>query len=42
MLRIDLDAGVERPETREFKFDCEAEARRDRGALVRTSDFSRI
>lgn len=34
MLRADLDAGVERPETREFKFDCEAEARRDRGKLV--------
>ena len=34
MLRVDLDAGVERPETREFDFDCEAEARRDRGELV--------
>jgi putative DNA primase/helicase len=34
VLRIDLDAGVERPETREFDFDCEAEARRDRGELV--------
>jgi hypothetical protein len=34
MLRIDLDAGVERPETREFDFDCEAEARQDRGELV--------
>ena len=34
MIRIDLDAGVERPETREFTFDCEAEARRDSGELV--------
>jgi hypothetical protein len=34
MFRIDLDAGVERPETREFDFDCEAEARQDRGELV--------
>ena len=34
MLRVDLDAGVERPETREFDFDCEAEARQDRGELV--------
>jgi putative DNA primase/helicase len=34
MLRIDLDAKCERPETRDFDFDCEAEARRDRGRLV--------
>ena len=34
MLRVDLDAEVERPETRAFDFDCEAEARRDRGELV--------
>lgn len=34
MFRVDLDAGVERPETREFDFDCEAEARQDRGELV--------
>ena len=34
MLRVDMDAGVERPETREFEFDCETEARRDRGELV--------
>jgi hypothetical protein len=34
MLRVDLDAAVERPETRAFDFDCEAEARRDRGELV--------
>ena len=34
MVRVDLDAGVERPETREFDFDCEAEARQDRGELI--------
>ena len=34
MLRVDVDAEVERPETRAFDFDCEAEARRDRGELV--------
>ncbi len=34
MLRIDLDAKCERPETRDFDFDCEAEARQDRGRLV--------
>jgi putative DNA primase/helicase len=34
MLRIDLDAGVERPETREFDFDCETEARQDRSELI--------
>ena len=34
MFRIDLDAGCERPETRDFDFDCEAEAREDRAELV--------
>jgi putative DNA primase/helicase len=34
MLRIDLDAKCERPETRAFDFDCEAEARQDRSRLV--------
>jgi hypothetical protein len=34
MLRIDLDAKCERPETRDFDFDCEAEARRNRAELV--------
>ncbi len=34
MLRIDLDAKCERPETRDFDFDCEAEARQDRSRLV--------
>jgi hypothetical protein len=34
MFRVDLDAGVEHPENREFDFDCEAEARQDRGELV--------
>ena len=34
MLRIDLDAKCERPETRDFDFDSETEARQNRGALV--------
>jgi hypothetical protein len=34
MFKIDLDAKCERPETRGFDFDCEAEARQDRGGLV--------
>jgi hypothetical protein len=34
MLRVDLDAKCERPETRDFGFDCEAEARQDRAELV--------
>lgn len=34
MFRIDLDAKCERPETRDFDFDCEAEARLDRSELV--------
>ena len=34
MLRIDLDAKCERPETRDFDFDCEAEVLQDRRRLV--------
>ena len=34
ILRIDLDAGVERPELREFDFDCETEAHEERGELI--------
>lgn len=34
MFRIDLDAKCERPETRDFDFDSETEARQDRGELV--------
>jgi hypothetical protein len=34
ILRIDLDAGAERPETRQFDFDSEVEARQDRAELV--------
>ena len=34
MIRVDLDAACERPETRHFDFDCEAEAQRDRAELV--------
>ena len=34
MFRIDLDAKCERPETRDFRFDCEAEAHQDRSELV--------
>lgn len=34
VLRVDLDARVERPELRAFDFDCETEARRDRAELV--------
>ena len=33
MLRIDLNAGVERPETRQFDFNSELEAQQDRAEL---------
>jgi hypothetical protein len=34
VVRVDLDAGMERPELRAFAFDCEVEARAERGELV--------
>ena len=34
VIKCRLDAGVEQPEKRAFKFDCVQEAREHRGALV--------
>ena len=34
MLKVSLDAGCERPETRPFDFDSQVEAKENRGALV--------